>query len=280
MVWRINRVKILVVNNKLITRSLPMADLIAAKLRAMDIQVGIEDVSFLSPPNDALDIIIVLGGDGTLIRAARQYADRDVPILGVNMGTVGFLSSIEADEIEDSLERLVRQEYTLDERMLLEIDIYENDQLLATHYSLNELTLKSANASMLNLGINIAGQAHSIFRGDGIIIATPTGSTAYSLSAGGPVTDPDLEVFLLTPIAAYHLYRRPLVIDAAKSISVYPQTANPVEIIVDGQVKSELDENYIINIKKAQPKVKLLQLKETTFFHTINHKLWRNEGEF
>ncbi|CFX50047.1 Inorganic polyphosphate/ATP-NAD kinase [Syntrophomonas zehnderi OL-4] len=271
--------KILVVRNKLIVQSMQTADNIAARFRAMGIGAEIEDVSLLSPPDDGFDIIIVLGGDGTLIRVARQYADRNIPILGVNMGTVGFLSSIEAHEIEESLERLIRQEFSLDERMLLEIDIFQNHELKATHFSLNEMTVKSANAKMLNLGINIAGQSHGVFRGDGIIIATPTGSTAYSLSAGGPVTDPDLEVFLLTPIAAYHLYRRPLVIDAAKEIALYPQTLNPVDIIIDGQVKSELDENYMINIKKATPKVKLLQLKDTTFFHTINHKLWRNEGQ-
>ncbi len=270
--------KILVVNNNLISQSLPMADNIAGKLRTMNVEVEIYDVSSLPDQAEKVNIIIVLGGDGTLIRAARKYADRNIPILGVNMGTVGFLSNIEADEIETSLDKLVSQEYSLDERMLLEIDIYQDDKLLETHYSLNELALKSANARMLNLGIEISGQIHSVFRGDGIIIATPTGSTAYSLSAGGPVTDPDLEVFLLTPIAAYHLYRRPLVIDGAKDITVYPQTANPVTIFIDGQVKTELDENYMIRIKKAQPKVKLLRLKETTFFYTLNHKLWRNES--
>ncbi len=270
--------KILVINNHLIARSLLMAEIVAAKLRAMHIEVDIDDGSLPSDPANPIDIIIVLGGDGTLIRAARKYADRNIPIMGVNMGTVGFLSSLEADELEDSLEKLVRQEYSIDERMLLEIEIYEKDKLLNRYYSLNELVLKSAQARILNLGIEIAGQSHGVFRGDGLIIATPTGSTAYSLSAGGPVTDPELEVFILTPIAAYHLYRRPLVIDAAKEVVVYPQLANPVAIFIDGQVKTEVDENYIIKVKKAPHKVKLLRLKETTFFNTINHKLWRNEA--
>ena len=270
--------KILVVNNKLIKKSLRMAEIVAEKLQAMGVEVVISDVDSSLQRADAIDLLIVLGGDGTLIRAARQYAERNIPILGVNMGTVGFLSSIEVDELEASLEKLIRQEYLLDERMLLEIEIYKNERCIDTFYSLNEITLKAANERMLNLEIEIAGQSHGTFRGDGIIVATPTGSTAYSLSAGGPVTDPELEVFIITPIAAYHLYRRPLVIDAGKEIGIYPQAGNLVTIIIDGQVKSELNENYIIRIKKAEPKVKLLRFQANTFFNTINHKLWRNQG--
>jgi len=271
-------VKILVVNNKFIEKSLSMAEIIALKLQSMGVEVEISNVNSFLQPDDTIDLIIVLGGDGTLIRVARLYADRNIPVLGVNMGTVGFLSSIEVDQLEASLEKLIRNEFSLDERMLLEIEIHNNDQCINTFLSLNEITLKAANERMLNLEIEIAGQAHGIFRGDGIIVATPTGSTAYSLSAGGPVTDPELEVFILTPIAAYHLYRRPLVVDAGKEITIYPQAGNSVTIIIDGQVKSELDENYIIKIKKAKPKVKLLRFQETMFFHTIIHKLWRNQG--
>lgn len=270
--------KILVVNNKLIEKSLLMAEIVAKKLQAMGVEAVISDVVSSLHCDAAIELLIVLGGDGTLIRAAHQYADLNIPILGVNMGTVGFLSSIEIDELESSLEKLVRQEYSLDERMLLEIEIYKDERHIDTFHSLNEITLKAANERMLNLDIEIAGQSHGTFRGDGIIVATPTGSTAYSLSAGGPVTDPELEVFIITPIAAYHLYRRPLVIDAGKEISIYPQAGNSVTIIIDGQVKSELNENYIIRIKKAEQKVKLLRFQETMFFHTIIHKLWRNQG--
>ena len=270
--------KILVVNNNFIEESLPMAETVALKLRSMGVEAAISNVNSSLQCDNTIDLIIVLGGDGTLIRVARLYADCNIPVLGVNMGTVGFLSSIEVDQLEASLEKLVRQEFSLDERMLLEIEIIKNGQCLNSYLSLNEITLKAANERMLNLEIEIAGQAHGTFRGDGIIIATPTGSTAYSLSAGGPVTDPELEVFILTPIAAYHLYRRPLVIDAGKEICIYPQAGNSVTIIIDGQVNSELNENYIIRIKKAEPKVKLLRFQANTFFNTINHKLWRNQG--
>lgn len=270
--------KVLIVNNKFIEESLNMAETVAGKLRTMGVQVEISNVNSFLYCDDSIDLIIVLGGDGTLIRVARLYANQNTPVMGVNMGTVGFLSSIEVDQLEASLEKLIRQEYSLDERMLLEIRIYENNRCINTYYSLNEITMKAANARLLNLGIEIAGQAHGIFKGDGIIVATPTGSTAYSLSAGGPVTDPELEVFVLTPIAAYHLYRRPMVIDAGKEICIYPQTGNSVTIIIDGQVKSELNENYTIRIKKAEQKVKLLRFQETMFFHTIIPKLWRNQS--
>lgn len=270
--------KILIVNNKFIEESLQMAKNVAQKLETMGVEVIISSVNSFLHRDHTIDLIIVLGGDGTLLRVARIYAELDIPVLGVNMGTVGFLSSIEVDQLDDSLEKLVRREFSLDERMLLNIEIYKNNQCLNTYYSLNEITLKAANERMLNLEIEIAGQAHGIFKGDGIIVATPTGSTAYSLSAGGPVTDPELEVFILTPIAAYHLYRRPLVIDGGKEICIYPQAGNSVTIIIDGQVKSELNENYMIRIKKAEQKVKLLRFQETMFFHTIINKLWRNQG--
>jgi NAD+ kinase len=163
--------------------------------------------------------------------------------------------------------------------MLLEIDVMQNNQRLNRYYSLNEVSFRSSQGRILSLGIEIDGQSHAMFRGDGIIIATPTGSTAYSLSAGGPVIDPLLEVLLLTPLAAYHLYRRPLVVDGGREICVYPQSDGLAEISVDGQVKSELNENQYVIVRKAPHKVKLLRFKEESFFHTVNTKLWRNESD-
>jgi len=270
--------KILIVNNERIADSLNVAKQIAHRLDGAGVEAVITGADAAVQLHDDINVIMVLGGDGTLIRVAHLYGACNIPIMGVNMGTVGFLSSIEAEETESALPKLIDRAYSLDERMLLEIEIIQADQLLNRYYSLNEVSFKSARGRILSLGITIEGQSHATFRGDGIIVATPTGSTAYSLSAGGPVIDPLLEVLLLTPLAAYHLYRRPLVIDGSKQISVYPQAEYPTEFSVDGQVKSELNENQYVMIKKAPHKVKLLRFNNESFFHTINTKLWRNES--
>jgi len=271
--------KILIVNNDRIAGSSLMSEKISQQLQARGVNVITAEAYSSIKHNEEINIIIVLGGDGTLIRVAHQYADGNIPIMGVNMGTVGFLSSIEVEAIEYSLDKLIKKEYYLDERMLLEIDIMQDNQLQSRFYSLNEILFKSARGRMLSLEIAIAGKSHATFRGDGVIVATPTGSTAYSLSAGGPVIDPVLEVLLLTPMAAYHLYRRPLVIDAGKDITVHPKADNPTVITVDGQVKSELNENHYITIRKAPYKVQLLRFDDISFFHTVNNKLWRNESD-
>ncbi|NLV21806.1 MAG: NAD(+)/NADH kinase [Syntrophomonadaceae bacterium] len=271
--------KILIVKNERIADSSLMAEEISRQLRSAGIEtITAEAYSTFKLERD-IGIIIVLGGDGTLIRVAHLYGDCDIPIMGVNMGTVGFLSSIEVEEIESSLDKLIRGGYSLDERMLLEIDVIQASQRLDRYYSLNEVSFKSVRGRILSLEIAIDGQSHATFRGDGIIVATPTGSTAYSLSAGGPVIDPLLEVLLLTPLAAYHLYRRPLVIDAGKEITVHPLADDQTEISVDGQVKCGLKENQYVIVRKAPHKVKLLRFNEDSFFHTVNTKLWRNESD-
>ncbi len=270
--------KVLIINNERIADSSDMAQKIARQLQAAGVETLTAEAYAALQLDDDIDVIMVLGGDGTLIRIAHMYGACNIPIMGVNMGTVGFLSSIEIEETESALAKLINQAYSLDERMLLEIEIWQADQLLNRYYGLNEVAFKSAGGRILGLEITIEGQSHATFRGDGIIIATPTGSTAYSLSAGGPVIDPVLEVLLLTPLAAYHLYRRPLVIEGSKQICVYPQADDPAEISVDGQVKSELNENQYVMIKKAPYKVKLLRFNDDSFFHTVNTKLWRNES--
>lgn len=271
--------KVLIVNNERIADSSLMAEKISRYLLAAGVKAITAEAYSADQLEQDVDIIIVLGGDGTLIRVAHLYGACDVPIMGVNMGTVGFLSSIEADEIEASLDKLIHRQYLLDERMLLEIDVMQTNQRQNRYYSLNEVVFKSVRGRILSLNIAIDGQSHATFRGDGIIVATPTGSTAYSLSAGGPVIDPLLEVLLLTPLAAYHLYRRPLVIDAGKEITVRPQADELTEISVDGQVKSVLKENQSIIVRKAPYKVKLLRFNDDSFFHTVNTKLWRNESD-
>ena len=268
--------KILLVNNKRIKNTLLMAEKISGQLKAQGIEVFI-DSSAIEVCHEAFNAIIVLGGDGTMIRAARQYLEHNVPVLGVKMGTVGFLSNINADELEAYLDRFVRSDYGIEERMMLEVRIFRGEDLIQSVFSLNEISIKSKSSRMISMDINIDGKEHALYRGDGIIIATPTGSTAYSLSSGGPITDPELEVFVMTPITSYLLSKRPMVINAHKDIKLFPVRCEEAVISIDGQVKIDWDENFTIEVKMAKHKLKMVRLKEQHFFQAIEKRLQRHQ---
>lgn len=267
--------KILLVNNKLLESTLLMGERVAARLRTAGIEVLIDSCQ-ADITSEEFDSIIVLGGDGTMIRAARQYVENNVPILGVNMGTVGFLSNIKVDELDQCLDRFIHNDYAIEERMMLEIDIYQDKKLLNRIYSLNEVSIKSKSSRVITVDIKIAGREHGIYRGDGIIVASPSGSTAYSLSCGGPITDPALEVFIMTPITSYLLNKRPMIIAAEKEIDLIPLHCEEALISIDGQVKIDGEENYVIRVKRAEHKLKLVNMRPRYFFQTIMKRLRRN----
>lgn len=267
--------KILIVNNKILKSTMLMGDKLAARLGNAGIDVII-DSSQADTTSDNFDAMIVLGGDGTMIRAARQYVERDVPILGVNMGTVGFLSSIRVEEIDQYLDRFIQGDYGIDERMMLEVSVYQGKSLIDRIYSLNEVSIKSNSARVINIDVKIGGREHAIYRGDGIVVATPSGSTAYSLSCGGPITDPVLDVFIMTPITSFLLNKRPMIIAADKEIELIPGHAEQALISVDGQVKIDGKENFVININKANTKLKLVNMRPRYFFQTVAKRLQRS----
>lgn len=269
--------KIILVNNKRNKSTLAMAAKVAARFEAEGINVHIDSENPVDTSGEPVDSIIVLGGDGTMIRASRQYGELGVPMLGVNMGTVGFLSDIRADELESSLDSIIHHDYSIEERMLLNVGIYRDDALVEEVYSLNELSIKSNTSRMISMDIHIEGREYGVYRGDGIIIATPTGSTAYSLSSGGPITDPVLEVFVMTPIAPYFLSKRPMIISAQKEINLYPLHCEGAEISIDGHMNIKWDSNCVIKVKKAKHQLKLINLKPRFFFQTVAKKLQRND---
>lgn len=270
--------KILLVNNRMLESTLIMGERVAAQLRAAGIEALI-DSSSADITSEKFDAIIVLGGDGTMIRTARQYAERDVPVLGVNMGTVGFLSNIQAEELNQYLASFINHEYTIEDRMMLEVDICRDGELIDRIYSLNEVSIKSKSYRVLTVDVKIAGREHGIYRGDGIIVATPSGSTAYSLSCGGPITDPALEAFIMTPITSYLLNKRPVIIAADKEIELVPLHCDEALISVDGQVRIDGEENYVIMIRKAAHHLKLVNMRPRYFFQTIMKRLRRNSED-
>ncbi len=273
--------KTLLVNNKKYRESTHyMTTEISEKLQTRGIEVLVDDGTQAVPDQDITNII-VLGGDGTMLRAARTYGQGDLPILGINMGTVGFLSNIEINEVDEYLDRFLQGDYTIDTMMMLEVNIYENDNIINTSHCLNEIVIRSRVPRMVTLNYRINGQPCVPYKGDGLIFATPAGSTAYSLSAGGPIVDPELEAMLITPIAPYTFFafsQKPAVIAASKGIEVNPPHGEDIIISLDGQVIIDFMNNHSIEIKKASQGLRLVNLKKVPFFATINKRLKRNES--
>ncbi len=269
--------QVLLVNNRFKESTEFMAEEIAARLRELKADVlidnGATDISSQLP--DKLDLIIVLGGDGTILRAARQYALKQTPVLGVNMGTVGFLSHIEVAELNGYLEKLIGGKYVLDKRMILEVDILEKDHLIASVHCLNEVVIKANDLHMISFNIFIDEQKLNTSKGDGVIFSTPTGSTAYSLSAGGPVIDPSMKAFVITPIAANKLNTPSIVVNSEKMITVTPVNCSGAIIGMDGQVSYNFKKDYRIKIKQAEITLNLVNFKRQQFFEYIDHKLGR-----
>jgi len=230
------------------------------------------------PDQGKFDLLIVFGGDGTILRAARQYAVTGVPVLGVNMGTVGFLSNIEVHELEQYLPDLLDHRYRLDQRMMLQVRVQQGDRITHQGCCLNEVVVRSDEYQLNNIRVEIGSDQVGNYRGDGLVVATPTGSTAYSLSCGGPVVDPGVDAMVITPIASQIVSRRPMVVGADKVIKVFSADGRPSVIRLDGQSQIPLKPEAVAWIHKADYKLNLINLKTTSFFHEIDTRLRRSEG--
>lgn len=226
-----------------------------------------------------IDCLIVLGGDGTLLNSAQKVIPYEVPIFGVNLGTLGFLTEIEVTDIEPALRKLVNGEYDIEERMMLEAQIYRNNEKVNTFYGLNDIVIaKGALARLINIATYVDDEFVNSYPADGLIISSPTGSTAYSLSAGGPVVVPKVEVMVITPICPHTLYARPLVIAPESKVKVVLlSTSGEGSITIDGQHGFRLELGDEIVIKKAPFYTKLLRLNNRSFFKVMQGKL--TEGE-
>ncbi len=225
-------------------------------------------------PQD-VDGIIVLGGDGTLIRAANRLMTYDIPMFGINAGTVGYLTGVEATEAERGLERLCSNTFRVEERMMLEADF--NGQYEDT--VLNEVAITRSGVSrIINLAVYVNGALLDVVSGDGLLIATPTGSTGYNLSAGGAVVKPEAKLILITPICPHSLSSREIVVESEDEISVeilQSKRGPEVEAVVtfDGRAARKLKPDDKILVKRSDYTTKMVQLDEKTFFEVLRSKL-------
>ncbi len=225
------------------------------------------------PPQ--VDLIVVLGGDGTLLSVARLVVGLDVPILGVNLGGLGFLTATTLEALYPTLEVVLRGEYTAEERMVLAASVSRAGETLAEYFALNDVVVaKGALGRLIDLEVAVEGQLVTAYRADGLIIATPTGSTAYNLSAAGPILFPTMDALVLTPISSHALTNRPIVLPATVRLEVGLLTDSPdVVLSLDGQPGLALAAKDVIGIRRAGARIRLIRDPQKTYFQVLRTKL-------
>jgi len=218
------------------------------------------------------EFVLVLGGDGTLLSAARAIGAAEIPMLAVNLGSLGFLTEVRLDELYSTLEAVAVGQCPLESRALLECRLLRDGQQIAEYHALNDAVVKSTVARLIGFELRVNGQHVVEYQADGVIVATPTGSTAYSLAAGGPVLMPSVDAILLTPICPHSLTHRPLVVSGDARISVRLDSGANGVLSVDGQVGMPVAQGDQIDCCKAAYRVKLLRMSRS-FFDVLRSKL-------
>lgn len=222
-----------------------------------------------------IEFAIVLGGDGTIIQAAREYGEYDFPLLGVNMGNLGFLAEIEESEVDSVLQESLDENYFVEKRMM--IDAYDNDEYLGT--ALNDVVITRQSISrMISYEIFVNGYLVNQYRADGLIMSTPTGSTAYNLSAGGPIISPTNNSLVFTPICPHSLAARSIVLSGDDKVKISfdlerNQKVDDLLLTLDGQIVHKIDTKTKVRIEKSKKVLKLIRFSHNDFFHILRKKL-------
>jgi NAD+ kinase len=224
---------------------------------------------------ESMELIIVVGGDGTILRVARDLACWDLPVLGINLGHKGFLAEIEVEQMERFLQYIATDQYTYHERMMLDTRLRRDDQELAAYLALNDIVVSRGPFSrIIEVESYINEDFMESYFGDGLIVATPTGSTGYSLSAGGPIVNPTMQLFVVTPICPHSLYNRSVIISGGDLIRLQVDSRQvEVMLTVDGQVRHTLEDNDQIIIRRSEQTVKLVSFQDYTFYRMLHKKL-------
>ena len=237
---------------------------------------------FLVDPRDVPDDtegVLVLGGDGTFLHAAKDLLDLDLPIVGIYFGTLGFLTEIDPGDFEEALRIMIADEYNIEERMLLEGEIIKNGRVVYKDLALNDIVLnRSSTLSLIQFDVNVNGQFLNSYNADGMVISTPTGSTGYNLSAGGPVAQPTAEIILATPICAHALNSRSMVFSADVEIGLkvcerVGGRSQKKIVSFDGEHDIPLDNGDSIKIKKAERSARLIKINDLSFIENISKNM-------
>jgi NAD+ kinase len=225
------------------------------------------------------DCLVVVGGDGTLLGSARKVAPQGIPILGVNIGRIGFLTEIDAPDLFAALDRLLAGEYRIDARMMLEARVYRQGKCVEQSIALNDAVVtKGAFARLIFLETFVGDEYVATYPADGLIVATPTGSTAYSLSAGGPLVSPEVDLMLVTPICPHSLWARPLVIRADRKVRINVNSQKEeVMLTMDGQRGFRLEEHDVVVVTRSPFQARFIRIKNKSFYYLLRKKLGESE---
>jgi len=225
--------------------------------------------------SEIADLLIVLGGDGTLLSVARAAHPHNVPILAVNLGSLGFLAEISLDELYPTLENILNEKFKIESRMLLNAYIWRNGKKVEDYNVLNDIVInKGVVARVINLQVLVDGQYMTSYRADGLIIATPTGSTAYSLSAGGPIIHPSMQTLVLSPICPFTLTNRSILIPDQSIIQVKLDAEyNDVRVTLDGQESYKMKAGDILEIQKTKTTLQLIKGPNKNYYKILRKKL-------
>ncbi len=232
-------------------------------------EIGATPLSEADPQE--IQFIISLGGDGTILNLMHEYEQLDAPVLGINMGHLGFMADVQIADVYPSLQDLINGAYRIDERIMLQGETLQGEK----SFAVNDIVIhRASNPSLVQISVHANGLYLNTFEADGIIIATPNGSTAYSLAAGGPILSPTLEAIVITPICPHTISNRPIVLTADQEIQIqYLSDYDPVEIRADGMTRYQLNTGEVFHISRCKKKFKLVNLLRQDYFSTLRTKL-------
>lgn len=250
--------------------------------------LGADLASVVEFSNQEIELGIVLGGDGSILRAAELLREQASPILGINTGHVGFMAEAELDELASAMDRVASRDYKVGYRSALEVEVYQNGELAFSSWAMNEVTLeKSARERMLELVVEVDRRPLSSFGCDGVLVSTPTGSTAYAFSAGGPVVWPDVDALLVVPLSAHSLFARPLVLGSNTHLAFEVLKRSPGNGVLwcDGRRTFDLGPGARVEVKRSEQQVPMVLLSDEPFTNRLVRKFnlpvtgWRGPEE-
>ena len=223
--------------------------------------------------DESPDLVLSLGGDGTMLRAARIAHRHDVPLLGVNLGRLGYLTEVEAAGAEEAVRRISTGDYSIDERMMLRSSVSPDDG--EEYVGLNEVLVeRTAFHRLVRLNVHVGGEELTSFNADGVIIATPSGSTAYALSAGGPIVSPRAECIVLAPVAAHMIFSRPFVLAADETVEIkLDASGQKASLVLDGALAREIDDRHTVTVGRHPRPLRLVRLSGPGFIERLRVKL-------
>lgn len=233
--------------------------------------IGVDEIY-----NIPVDCGLSIGGDGTLLGVCRRLYQRNIPACGINIGTVGFLADIELSELERKMDQYLQGKYRIVERTMLHGSVISGGSKRFLGHAINDVVITKGGVSrMLRLGLSVSGHRVGDYKADGMIVSTATGSTAYSLSAGGPIVHPAVKVFLITPICPHSFNARPMVLNETESISVHIAAVHQdIQVTFDGQVSYQLQPGDEVVIRKASNPVQIIKFEDKNYYSTLQSKLW------